>query len=491
MALRNVPAMLPNFLQPTLIGLPGFTESGTGLRPGQIIHTNIQAMKNELFLLLGPNRIPLPPSTQLAAGQWVNVEIHRSEHGLQLRVTPETARGSAAPQDSAGALRPGASGPGPAAPNVGATYTPDAGRGGVRVEPGNAALPQAPAAGQTVPAAPPLTPQGVADASIAGQRAIAVPATGPVQNDAVTQLLVGLAGSVQTGLGVEALRALAPPVLLPQPVLLSQLLSLWRPADGMKQDMAVVAGLVREGVQQGVLPESLAQAASQVFAPVSAQVPPVLAEAMNMMGRALPWEARLALLLSGGRAAGAELAAAFQDDGRTLQQLIRNHPDFLAFLRERGQEKTFFKAADGLQERLTAGQLQNVRSHEAPYLFLNLPLPQEEGFERAMIHFFDEGRHENRRFHKEGAMIALDLSLSAVGQVWITLHFSEQLCKCRILVEDRESLALFQSQAEDLARQLERSQELKPQISVEQWDGDHVRETANLMARFQGLDVSG
>lgn len=477
------------FISPTLIGLP---RSFEGLTPGQVVQTYVQAGKSELFLMLGNNRVALPENAPLQAGQAVQVQVSRSPQGLQLRVVSENtaapASGNRAVPTGTEALRTNAAPQGALPSESPGSPRPDALRSGE-------ALPK--------PAPPTSTSPGLAgQATPSGTTASGPPAPSTPVLQILTDLAAGLASgkvsamAAAVGEGSPAAARLVPLIpgaLATLPRLVQQLVVLWQPqAQNPADDLALLGQLVRDGVRAGVLPDSTAQAALQLLAPISLQSAETAAPQLALQGRVLPWEARLAMLLRGGEApAMPDIQAVFQEDARTLLQELRNNPTWLQFLRERGELRHFLQSSERVQEKITAAHLQNTRGQEAPYLFLEVPTPQGEGFQHARVHFFEGNDGNGGRRGRPGAMVALDVELSALGKLWITLHFGGESCRCRILAEASEIVGLFSQHVEALQQRLEELHEVNVDVTVGLWDGDHIRETARLMGRFGGLDVAG
>lgn len=124
------------------------------------------------------------------------------------------------------------------------------------------------------------------------------------------------------------------------------------------------------------------------------------------------------------------------------------------------------------------------------YLFLDLPFASGMPIREGRVHFFAEGRARDRGFDAKNATVALDLVTSRLGALWIVIRIFEGHCACRFCATSEAAVETLQSTAHELAQALDNAGYPNAAVQATLWDGDRLRETANLMRRFSGIDVT-
>ena len=283
--------------------------------------------------------------------------------------------------------------------------------------------------------------------------------------------------------------ALVPRTIANNPAAVRLVLTLLLDREGSDDHAARLARIVQQAVDDGALPEgevkdllpllrAIASARSEQIAP-------------SLRGHAAasqhPLAARLAEAVSKG---GMQqfLATIAQDAPASLARLVDNEA-FSEFLLQSGNAVDFQRGVEHLSDRFAAAQLINARGAEVPYLFLALPMPLDAPIRHAHIHVMGEGGGKAQRFDAANATVVLDLSTSALGDLWITLSAVHGACSCWIRARDVDAVTALQEMQGELADRLSRAGYPGANVQTALWDGDRVRELATMMRRFKGLDV--
>jgi len=253
-------------------------------------------------------------------------------------------------------------------------------------------------------------------------------------------------------------------------------------------DLAALADLLAQAVAAGAVPRRVAGLVNEVARGLdmrnAAQLEAALARAA---GDAAPLEARIASALASGESdLVQELVSR---DPRALLDVLRKNEPFQAFLRESGQVKLFEGLMDRIVARLTEPGVQNVRSLDQPYLFLQLPLTPGGPFRRGHIHIMSGGRGGGREIDSRSATIALDVSTARLGDLWITISLHEARCACRICARSPEAVEAVKAAAGELEASLKQAGYARAAVQAVLWDGDRLRALADLMRPYSGLDV--
>jgi hypothetical protein len=100
-----------------------------------------------------------------------------------------------------------------------------------------------------------------------------------------------------------------------------------------------------------------------------------------------------------------------------------------------------------------------------------------------------EGGGKAQRFDAANATVVIDLSTSALGELWITLSAVHGVCSCWIRARDVDAMTALQEMQGELADRLSRAGYPNASVQTALWDGDRVRELATMMRRFKGLNI--
>ncbi len=169
--------------------------------------------------------------------------------------------------------------------------------------------------------------------------------------------------------------------------------------------------------------------------------------------------------------------------GRLMQ--LRNFGPLVEYL---GKEAgAFHDALDRIVDRLTGGHVQNRPGQDQAYVFLDLPFPPDAPILSARIHFFGDGRRGDPAEEAGWSFVALDIETTGLGNLWITLRAGQGVCDCVVRAASSEAAALIEGRAGELSAALLDLGFARAGVSVMGWDGDRLRETADLLRPLAGL----
>jgi hypothetical protein len=220
-----------------------------------------------------------------------------------------------------------------------------------------------------------------------------------------------------------------PPSLPRTQSAVQEFLATFSPAALIGDDWRGLADLVARAVAAGAIPKRLAGLIKNAFPSFNASSPAEIETALaRAAGDGVPLEAKLAAALTSEDPATIQNIA--RQDPRALIETLRNNDSFQSFLRQAGQIKTFDSLADKILARLADPAVQNIRSLDLPYMFLQIPCPPDGPFRRGHIHI-TSGGGGSREINLRSATIALDISTARLGDLWITISLLENHCACR------------------------------------------------------------
>lgn len=258
-------------------------------------------------------------------------------------------------------------------------------------------------------------------------------------------------------------------------------------------------GTVAEDLQQIVATLSRASAAGGLGAELSAElarlVPLLLPSEADALERFVrqwaaqstnPLEAKLRRVLEAHQQA--DLPDMLRHDLRAVLLRLQSDDTLRQYLARRGELAPFAAALGRVLERVVAGQMQNLRTFERPYLFFDLPFPPEAPVTRAQVHVFGDGGRR-RGFDRQNASIVLDLSTAHLGDLWIHLAIVSGACTCTIRAARVETVAVLGDETHELGRVLADAGYPDAAVQVAHWNGQRVEETAQLMRRLSRVDV--
>ena len=403
-------------------------EHSQALRAGSVLHATVEGVPGRLAAVSGSLRVPLPDSAPFQPRQPVLIEVRETPQGLQLLVRPtDTPAGSAGQTHGAQAQ----------------TAQAQTGQAQAAAKPDLAALLKMVAGA--------LDAAGVAaDPGVAAE---ILPPSLPRTEAAIREFLAPFAAPALLG-----------------------------------DDLAALADLVARAVAAGAVPRRLAGlvngAARGLDALNAGGLEAALARAAD---DAAPLEARIAAALA------SDVPDAVQElvsrDPRALLDTLRQSEPFQTFLRESGQTKLFESLVNRIVARMTEAGVQNVRSLDQPYLFLQIPCTVEGPFRRGHIHIMSGGRGGGRELDSRSATIALDVSTARLGDLWITISLHDNRCACRICARSPEAVQAVKAAAGELETSLKQAGYARAAVHAVLWDGDRLRALADLMRPYSGLDV--
>ncbi|MCH7908456.1 MAG: flagellar hook-length control protein FliK, partial [Candidatus Hydrogenedentes bacterium] len=193
------------------------------------------------------------------------------------------------------------------------------------------------------------------------------------------------------------------------------------------------------------------------------------------------------LVLSGS---DSDVQAALRESLYVQLTQLRANQKLSAFLKGTGRLGAFETAVDGLLEQLRGGDVQRMSASEIPYQLIELPLHPQSGFERAQVHFFGEENNTKQGGSPGTSLVVFDLSLSRLGDMWITLRTTENMCTCRIETVDPNAAAMIEEHSEELANALAEAGYPGAVVESAAWEGDRLAAVADLFRGVSGLDIS-
>lgn len=170
-----------------------------------------------------------------------------------------------------------------------------------------------------------------------------------------------------------------------------------------------------------------------------------------------------------------------------LLALMRNDSAVLSLLGGDAEIQNFRSAVDVLQDQSAGQHLQNARSSDVPYVFLNLPLGPD--IQRAQLHILGRESSGGENGKSEGSVI-LDLQLSKLGNVWMEMKHRDDWCACRFHVESESIAGVILDASESLAERLRRGHFSDVSVQATTEEHDRLSALADLLAPLSGLDIS-
>lgn len=174
---------------------------------------------------------------------------------------------------------------------------------------------------------------------------------------------------------------------------------------------------------------------------------------------------------------------------RTLPQLMQDE-SFIDFLKRMGYEKEFQRIVELISSRPVTNQVINLVHNNYYYFSFELPLRMEEGFEWARIHAFLSEGHKKGSTGTKGKnpyfIVAMDLSLTRLGKIWVDLKQFEDNLECTFKVTQPDIKHAFESVLEELKSRFVDLGYRNVAVQVSVWDGDSKSMTWNLFNIHSG-----
>ena len=124
------------------------------------------------------------------------------------------------------------------------------------------------------------------------------------------------------------------------------------------------------------------------------------------------------------------------------------------FLRSVGQFRGFEQAVSRVLDRLAGVRLTNLRSLDQAYHLMEIPVDPQTGFERIQVHFWGDPGQKQKGFDAQNATVAIDVSMTALGDLWIVLAVGEAGRRCTIRAAEEAARNALASGRDDLCAAL-------------------------------------
>ncbi|HOV61797.1 MAG TPA: flagellar hook-length control protein FliK [Candidatus Hydrogenedentes bacterium] len=491
--------------------------------------------RDSRFVMVGNAlKLPLPDNVPLNAGQRVVLELAGTPRGSQLKITPMadasptlpsgidkqgvllSLSGSAAKPAGGSMETPGTSGkPLPVLPGAG---RPDGGHAVIPTGSSNVSMATRAMSGDTEvssavrPALSPGMPLNPADMPVSratypekGTATGALQVGGDRESTGETpivQLARQVLGTLAADLVGDAERvvALLPPRVPLDHAVVKALITLFLARREFGNSTRELLTLLGEASRDGLELSPEAATLMALYAPEDSEEASspdrVLTLLKNAPGGDLA-EKVLASVVKGE----VDMQDALSGLRATIRQLVailRQQRTLTSWASETGRGHRLEKALTTALDHGDAAALQHLHGERLPYRFFDLSGSMIPGLHHALIHWMpDRNRGGGHRAPSEGARhtLELDLSFSALGDVWVGMtareEGTERYCACRIRCAEgstRELLARHSDQLRDGLRALGYE---RVQVSVEPWNGDRLAETARLLRALRPITLSG
>lgn len=247
---------------------------------------------------------------------------------------------------------------------------------------------------------------------------------------------------------------------------------------------------IQEAIQAGVPVREETRAAVALLNRLVAAEPdsfePVLRQWLT--DAAAPTESRAAQALASG--SPERFSQLLQTDVRAALTQVHNDGALTNYLRTHGELRDFQSVLTRVTDRVTGGQLQNTRGTDIPYWVTEIPFAPGGSIRDGLIHFLPEGRRNRSTAASSYATVALDLSTTHLGNLWITLQAGSGECHCRILANESAAVETLHAATDELQSGLVNAGYARPTVQIANWDGNRLRETASLLQRYAGFQVN-
>lgn len=167
----------------------------------------------------------------------------------------------------------------------------------------------------------------------------------------------------------------------------------------------------------------------------------------------------------------------------------RQYEPLRNFLASRGGLDTFDNAAERAYQRLTGAQVQNLRTMEQPYFFIELPVSSSHGMRSGQLHIFGDGGKEGEG-RKGASRVVFDLSTTKLGDLWILMDVAGSACSCQFRATSPESVSALEAASGELAEALRGIGYSQARVRVLSWNGDRFEALAEALPSLEGLNVT-
>ncbi|MCL4694613.1 MAG: hypothetical protein KJ060_19140, partial [Candidatus Hydrogenedentes bacterium] len=104
-------------------------------------------------------------------------------------------------------------------------------------------------------------------------------------------------------------------------------------------------------------------------------------------------------------------------------------------------------------------------------------------------HIFGEGGGKGKAFDPNNSTVVIDLATTNLGDLWISLNMTRGACQCWIRATDVDVVRAVEETAGELVGRLEASGYPGAKVHATLWDGNRIKEAANLLRRFEGISL--
>ncbi|MCX5756905.1 MAG: flagellar hook-length control protein FliK [Candidatus Hydrogenedentes bacterium] len=436
-----------------MAALPG--QAALQAQVGQVLQGMIQSTNEGLFLIAGQLRVQVPARSDLVPGQPVTAEVvarNAQDGSIQLRITPQATASTTQPAVAQTAL----------ADMVDAILRAL----------GAVDLPE-----NTTPLLPPQLPP----TPEAARAALSFFAVRAQMGPDIEQVAARIQEAVQAGVPMRAETRAAATLLsrlvASEPDSFEPVLRQWLSEAGASTEARVAQALTSGSLDRSS--EPMQTDVREAQAPASGSP--------DRLSAPLQTEARVAQALASD--SPDRLSALMQTDVRAALTQVRNDPALANYLRARGELPGFQDALARVANRVDGSQLQNVRGTDIPYWVSEIPFAPGGPIRDGLVHFLPEGRQSHGRTGSDYATVALDLSTTRLGDLWVTLQVGGGECHCRVKASETPAVEALRAAAKELETGLVQAGYARPTIQISEWDGNRLRETATLLQRYAGFQV--
>ncbi len=313
--------------------------------------------------------------------------------------------------------------------------------------------------------------------------------TAPSTSDALAAI-----GKILAALGLgntataEDAATILPPNLPQTGSAVRLVLGLLAAREGLSRSFTALFAALQTAVEAGMLPastlEALRSQVKQLQAADDADLKGALTRAARSGSTSL--ESRILSALDSGQAA--RVATLLREDLRGLLLHVKSDGPLAEFLSGTRGGAEFNEAADRILDRLNGALLQNTRGLDQPYRFVELSQLPGGFVESAQIHFFSDGSRSDSAGESGVSMAVLDVSLTNLGDLWVSLRALDGHCDCRLKATASSVAALIEEHAHELESGIAAAGYRSASVVASEWDGDRFGAVASLFRPYAGLN---
>lgn len=280
----------------------------------------------------------------------------------------------------------------------------------------------------------------------------------------------------------EEVAALLPKASSIIPNAIETLLKVFTSRSEFGATLAKLVPLLDAQVAEGRMPTAVAARFRAVIASMDAETPDEFRRAVELARETI-----------GSRIPQDVNSAARRDQGPTAERLMEE----ILYSRERASmrpatadSREFVRVADSFLDRANTFNLQNIRAFDVPYQFFAIPFSPRTGIEHAQVHVLGRERGgSGGGAGREAYLVAIDLHLTNLGSMWITIQSSGSTCNCAIRTDNDVARGAIDAGAPMLEAGLRRAGFAAAQVRSEAWDGDRVNAAAVLFAQTASFEA--